>query len=236
MNAKKMKKRSTKAEEQDQLIEALPKTEQESEQGVGPQDQPVVEELSSDLTEPTPKEMDSGDEPSPAEKELSDRLLRLQADFENFRRRTQRERSELYQRANENLIEELLSVLDHFELGFENAEKHEANPDVVIGFRLVFEQIQGALAKFNLHSVDAVGEHFDPHLHEAITHVSSEEYPADLIVAQTRRGYRLSDKLLRPAQVVVSKGPGPEEKTADEEDAGSSSTLENNMAGQEDEI
>ena len=125
--------------------------------------------------------------------------------------------------------------MDHFELGFENAEKHEANPDVVIGFRLVFEQIQAALAKFNLQPVDAIGEHFDPHLHEAITHVSSEEYPADHIVAQTRRGYRLADKLLRPAQVVVSKGPGPEEKTAEEDAAGSSSTLENKWAGQEDE-
>ena len=235
MSSKKMKKQSAGAVEQEQFIEIRPNEEGEEEQVVRPTDRPVGKESSLDSKEPAPQEVASEDNSSPAEKKLSDRLLRLQADFENFRRRTQRERSELYQRANENLIEELLPVLDHFELGFENAEKHEANPDVVIGFRLVFEQIQGALTKFNLRPVDAIGEHFDPHLHEAITHVSSEEYPADFIVAQTRRGYRLADKLLRPAQVVVSKGPDPEEKIADEEDAGSSSPLEKNKAGRENE-
>ena len=87
MNAKKMKKRSAKAEAQDQCIENRPNEEGEDEQVVRPQDRPVVEELSSDSKETAPKEVASGEDSSPADKELSDRLLRLQADFENFRRR-----------------------------------------------------------------------------------------------------------------------------------------------------
>ena len=158
-------------------------------------------------------------EPDAVEDPLKDRMLRLQADFENFRRRTQRERTEVYQRANEDLISELLSVLDHFELGFENAAKHEANPDVVAGFRMVFDQALAALGKFGLQPLDVVGQPFDPHQHEAVTQIPSEEYPEDIVVAQTRRGYLLSDRLLRAAQVVVSAGPGPaDDHTAGEED------------------
>ena len=117
---------------------------------------------------------ESPPEPGPEEDPLKDQLLRLQADFENFRRRTQRERSELYQRANEDLIGELLSVLDHFELGFDNAAEHEANPDVVAGFRMVFDQALTTLGKFGLKPIDAVGQAFDPHLHEAVTQMPSE--------------------------------------------------------------
>ena len=147
--------------------------------------------------------------PPSAEQALRDQLLRLQADFENWRRRTQRERLDLYQRANEDLILELLPVLDHFEIGFENAAQHEANPDVVAGFRMVFDQALAALAKFKLQPFDAVGEVFDPHRHEAMTQLPSPQHPEGVVMAQTRRGYLLGDRLLRAAQVVVSAGPGP---------------------------
>ena len=141
---------------------------------------------------------------------LGDRLLRLQADFENFRKRTQRERSDLSRRATEHLMEELLPILDHFELGFENAERNEANPAVVEGFRLVYDQVINTLGKFGLTAIAVEGQHFDPHLHEAITHLPSEEHPPDTVVTQTRRGYLLGDRLLRAAQVVVSSGQATE--------------------------
>ena len=137
---------------------------------------------------------------------LNDRLLRLRADFDNYRRRVLREREEWAQRATEGLIADLLPVLDHFELGFENAQQHEANPAVVEGFRLVFDQALTALGKHGLGPMDALGEVFDPHLHEAITHLPSEDHPPDTVIAQTRRGYLLGDHLLRAPQVVVSSG------------------------------
>jgi molecular chaperone GrpE len=138
--------------------------------------------------------------------ELNERLLRLRADFDNFRKRSIRERDELMHRASENLMEDLIPILDHFSLGFEVAEQHEANPTVVEGFRLVYDQALNTLGKHGLVPLDVVGKPFDPHRQEAISHLSSEEHPADTVIAQTRRGYLLGDRLLRAAQVVVSSG------------------------------
>lgn len=137
---------------------------------------------------------------------LKDRHLRLQADFDNFRKRIQRERAELELRATGDLVEELLPVLDNFEIGLRAPATQQAAPAVREGFQMVYDQLLTILRKFGVMPFDAGGP-FDPHLHEAVTHVPSPEHPPDVIIAQTRRGYRLGDKLLRAAQVVVSSGP-----------------------------
>ncbi|MCF7818869.1 MAG: nucleotide exchange factor GrpE [Kiritimatiellales bacterium] len=159
---------------------------------------PDVEIIEEDSTAPAVKEEEEG---------LRDQFIRLQADFANFRNRTQRERIELYQRANEDLLLEILPVLDHYEMGLQTAEQHQADKAVVDGFKLVFDQFQNVLTKFNLKPINAVGELFDPHKHEALTHMPSDEFPAETCSNQIRRGYMFGDKLLRAAQVVVSSGP-----------------------------
>lgn len=147
------------------------------------------------------------DDQSQAELEtLKDRHLRLQADFDNFRKRTQRERSELQVRATEDLVAELLPVLDHFELGLRMAAAQQAAPAVRDGFQMVYDQLLAVLRKVGVTTFEASGR-FDPHLHEAVTHAPSPDHPADTIVSQLRRGYKLGERLLRPAQVVVSSGP-----------------------------
>ncbi len=138
---------------------------------------------------------------------LKDRLLRLQADFDNFRKRTARDRAEMCVRANEDLIRELLPALDHFEIGLRSAAEHGAEESVRQGFQLVYDQLQAALAKFGVTPVDAVGVPFDAQEHEAITHAPSSDIPAGTVMQQLRRGYRLGTLLLRPAQVLVSSGP-----------------------------
>jgi len=148
---------------------------------------------------------DAGNEEE--DESLRDRFIRLQADFANFRNRVQRERAELYQRANEDLFLELLPVMDHYEMGLKTAEEHDAEPAVLDGFRMVYDQFAGVLKKFNVTPIDALGEAFDPHLHEALTHMPSAEFPAETCSHQIRRGYLFGEKLLRPAQVVVSSGP-----------------------------
>lgn len=148
------------------------------------------------------------------EESLRDQFVRLQADFANFRNRTQRERLELYQRANEDLLLEILPVLDHYEMGLQTAEQHQADKAVVDGFKLVFDQFQNVLNKFNLKPIEAVGKTFDPHKHEALTHMPSEEFPAEICSNQVRRGYLFGDKLLRAAQVVVSSGPAAPQEGA----------------------
>ena len=140
------------------------------------------------------------------EEPLRDQLLRLRADFDNFRKRTQRERSELFLMANETLFLEMLPVIDHFEMGFKSAEEHKTDCSVTEGFRMVYNQLLDVLKKFNVTAIDTIGEAFDPHRHESLLHMPSDK-PAGTVIEQIRRGYMLGDKLLRAAQVIVSSGP-----------------------------
>ena len=153
-------------------------------------------------------------EEDPKEEEsLADQLIRLQADFTNFRNRTQRERITLYQRANEDLLLELLPVLDHFEMGLETAKKNNSNETVLDGFQMILDQFCKVLDKFNLKQIDVIGEQFDPHLHEALTYVASDEFEEGICTEQVRKGYQFGDKLLRAAQVVVSSGKDTKENS-----------------------
>lgn len=140
---------------------------------------------------------------------LKDRLLRLQADFDNFRKRAARERAEWQVFALEQFIQELLPVVDHYELGLATAEKQQIEGSVMGGFKLVYDQMMSVLKKQGLTQVSAKpGTAFDPHQQEAISHIASEEHPADVVIAETRRGYKLGEKMIRPLQVVVSSGSG----------------------------
>lgn len=138
---------------------------------------------------------------------LKDQMLRLRADFENYRKRAARDRQELAARAAEDLLLRLLPVVDHFEIGLKTAREHGADPALLDGFQLVYDQFQEALKQAGLEPLKTEGQPFDPELHEAVSHLPSREVPADRVIRETRRGYRLGGKLLRAAQVVVSQGP-----------------------------
>jgi molecular chaperone GrpE len=147
--------------------------------------------------------------------ELENRLLRLQADFDNFRKRVARERNETYTRANEDLLSEVIPVIDHMDMALTAAADHDAPEALLNGVTLVGEQLKGVLGKFGLEKIDASGKEFDPNEHEAISHLPSEDVPDNNVMQQTRLGYKLKGRILRPAQVVVSSGvkedePGPE--------------------------
>lgn len=166
---------------------------------------PVAEEESA--AEEASGETDAGESPAPSPEEvLKDRLLRLQADFDNYRKRIDRERKDWAVFANEKLLKDLLPALDNFALGLANGEKAHAPAALLKGLRLVQGQFESALAKSDVTPVDAEGLPFDPNLHEAITHMPSPDVPDGTVIAQTRRGWKMGDKLLRPAQVVVSSG------------------------------
>jgi molecular chaperone GrpE len=133
--------------------------------------------------------------------------VRLQADFENFRRRTLRERQELYGRATGDVLLELLPVLDHLELALEAAAAHDADHSVVEGFRLVADQLRGVLDRFGLKAVPGVGHPFDHAVHEAVHQAPSDEHGEGVVMMELRRGYQSGPRLLRAAQVIVSSGP-----------------------------
>jgi molecular chaperone GrpE len=135
-----------------------------------------------------------------------DLAMRSQADFENYKKRSAREKDDAIKYANKSLLEKLVSIADHFELGLEAARGEGEKSPIYSGMSLVLKQLQDFLVENGLQPIEAVGQKFDPNLHEAIAHESSAEVPEGLVIRQTRRGYRYKDRLLRPSAVVVSSG------------------------------
>lgn len=134
-----------------------------------------------------------------------EKLLRAMADFENYRKRVDRDKQDLVRYANEELIRELLGVLDHLEQAMSHIKQssNDEAKNLALGVELVGKQLIGALEKFGLKAVDAVGEQFDPKLHEALQLVDAEDVAPGTILEQHRRGYALNGRLLRPTLVSV---------------------------------
>ncbi len=137
-----------------------------------------------------------------------DRLLRLQADFENFRRRTLKEREEAHSFGHQNLVKDLLPAVDNLERAIEHARKsgREDLEALLQGIDLVQRDLMGVLAKHGVAEIEAKGMPFDPAWHEALAQTEDESVPANTVMQVFQKGYRLRDRLLRPAQVVVSRG------------------------------
>lgn len=131
------------------------------------------------------------------------RLARLQADFENFRRRTRQEMENFYKYASEQLICALLPVLDNFERAL--AAEGDSIESFKSGVEMIHRQLMDVLTAEGLAPIPAVGEQFDPARHEAVLQAESEEYPENTVIEELRRGYCLKDKVIRPAMVKVSK-------------------------------
>ena len=137
---------------------------------------------------------------------LQDRLLRKQAEFENYRKRIERERSEYVAFASAELMKELLNALDSFDLAIRNSG---ADENVVRGLDLVYKQFQDTLGRFGLKAIEAKGQPFDPNFHQAVSTVASDA-EENTVVEELRRGYTLNGRLLRPAWVgvAISSEPG----------------------------
>lgn len=134
-----------------------------------------------------------------------DAALRAAADLENYRKRMIREKEESIRFANAGLLEKLLPILDNFELGLEAAKGDEAARGIVSGFSMIHRQLGDFLESSGLKLIDAVGQPFDPKLHEALGHESDPAQEDGVVLRQLRRGYRLADRLVRPASVIVNK-------------------------------
>ena len=137
-----------------------------------------------------------------------DTFMRAAADLENFRRRALREKDELRQLATGRVLEDLLPALDNLALGLAAAKQPKADlKSLVGGIDMVLGQMRSALANHGLKEINPRGQAFDPHQHEAISHVPSADVKEEHVVTVVRTGYSLNSRLLRPASVVVSSGP-----------------------------
>lgn len=135
-----------------------------------------------------------------------DLALRSSADLDNYRKRMSKEREEAIKFANSSFLERLIPILDNFEFGLEAARSASSPVSILEGMKMVQKQIQDFLSSAGIEMIDATSQHFDPQLHEAISQEESKQVPDGIVIRQLRRGYKLRDRLIRPANVVVSKG------------------------------
>jgi molecular chaperone GrpE len=144
-----------------------------------------------------------------------DRLLRVSAEFDNYKKRSAREADEFRKFANEALLKDLLHIVDNLERAIDSAnDSGDANACVVEGVGMTRDEILKIFSKYGVSPVDAVGKPFDPTFHQAIMQEETDAHPENSVVSEMQKGYLLHDRLLRPSMVVVAKAAPPAESGA----------------------
>jgi molecular chaperone GrpE len=148
-----------------------------------------------------------------ANAELKDRLLRTAAEFENYKKRAKKEIDDAQLRGREALLKEVLPVLDNLERALSHAQ--EKDP-LAVGVRMVEKQLLGALEKFGITRFSAMGQPFDPNVHDAIQQIETADVPAGSVAQEFAKGYKAGDRVIRPAMVAVAKAPARQPETGTE--------------------
>jgi molecular chaperone GrpE len=158
-----------------------------------------VEETIEDLTEKfKAKELEA--------QENYDRLLRVSAEFENYKKRASRDMEEFRKYSNQSLIKEMLSVVDNLELAMDSTNGHETiDKGLLDGLEMTHKEILKVFEKFNVKPISAKGQPFDPTFHEAVMQEETDEHPENTVINELQKGYLIHDRLLRPSMVVVAK-------------------------------
>lgn len=136
-----------------------------------------------------------------------DAALRARADLDNYRKRVARDKEDAIRYANNSLLESLLPILDNFELGLDAAKNTPEAAGIIQGLQMVRKQLEDFLRDHGVEIVNAEGTSFDPNLHEAVAYEPHSDVKEGTVVRQLRKGFKLKDRLIRPASVIVSKGP-----------------------------
>lgn len=200
------KKAKENVEENAQVLNEQEETVQENEEIMD------GNEANSDAEE-TPAET-AGSSEDPVEKalaeerakyeEMKDRFLRSQADFDNYRKRMQKEREEMAKYASRTLLEKLLPAIDNLERAIDSSKQSESFEMLAQGVEMVYRQIMDALREEGAVPLETVGKPFDPHFHQAVMQEESDQYESGIVIEEFQKGYMLKDKLIRPAMVKVS--------------------------------
>ena len=158
------------------------------------------------------KDLDPIEEAQKDAAHWKDLAARNQAELDNYRKRMAREKSDAIKFANASLLSELLPVIDSFQMGLSAAINEDPDSIISKGMEMVQKQLEEFLTSQGAVLISSVGQEFDPNLHEAISQESSDEVPSGHVISEIRKGFTLNDRLLRAANVIVSKGPQAEEK------------------------
>lgn len=140
---------------------------------------------------------------SKEDEEINARYLRLAADFQNFKRRVEKEKGDIYAYANEKIVVDLLDVIDNFERALDHSSDN--NESFAEGMSMIFKQFKGVLEKNGVEEINSLGEQFDPNFHHAVMTESSEEFKSDHVIQVLQKGYMLNKKVIRPAMVKVAE-------------------------------
>ena len=149
------------------------------------------------------KKKDKADKNQELIEELQDKVKRQLAEFENFRNRTEKEKSQMYDMGAKNVLEKILPVIDNFERGLATVPEEEAQGAFAEGMNMIYKQLLAELEKLGVTAIDAVGKKFDPNLHNAVMQVESEEYESGFVATEMQKGYLYHDTVLRHSMVGV---------------------------------
>ncbi|MFD1018813.1 nucleotide exchange factor GrpE [Thalassobacillus hwangdonensis] len=137
--------------------------------------------------------------------EIQNRLLRLQADYDNFRRRTVKDREADRKYRSQDLVTELVPVLDNFDRALKIEVSDDSSKGFVDGIKMVYQQLKAALEKEGVEEIPAEGEQFDPNFHQAVMQVEDENYESNVVIEELQKGYKLKDRVIRPSMVKVNQ-------------------------------
>lgn len=139
-----------------------------------------------------------------ANQELNNRLLRVYADYENFRRRTREEKEAAAKYRSQSLVEQILPVLDNFERALNIQPSNDEAKSILQGMEMVYRQLLDALKSEGVTEIEAVGKPFDPYFHQAVMQVQEEGYESNIVIEALQKGYMLKDRVIRPTMVKVN--------------------------------
>ena len=135
--------------------------------------------------------------------ELEDRVMRQMAEFDNFRKRTDKEKDQMFSMGEKNVLEKLLPIIDNFERGFDSVQPEDEEDAFVQGMRKIYAQLVKQMEDIGVTPIDAAGKEFDPNLHNAVMQVESEEYPSGTVAQELQKGYKYHDAVIRYSMVAV---------------------------------
>jgi molecular chaperone GrpE len=169
------------------------------------------EQLPEENNEPTEEEAPVEKSDAEIIAELNDKILRISADFQNFKNRKIRDMNEARHSASCMIIEEFITVFNHFNMAMQSVNNGDSIETVQQGMNMISREFNGVFKNIGVETISAVGEKFDPNLHDAISKEPSDEVEEGIVLQQWKPGYKYKDRLLQPATVVVSSGPQKEE-------------------------
>ena len=180
------------------------KNQEVAEETVEAQTEEVSEETEKPIKEKTKKTKKKKDERDEKIEELSDKLLRQMAEFDNFRKRTEKEKSAMYEIGAKDIIEKLLPVVDNFERGLTAVPEEQKEDAFVTGMEMIYKQMMTMLEGVGVKPIEAVGQEFNPDLHNAVMHVEDETVGDNVVVEEFQKGYTYRDSVVRYSMVKVA--------------------------------